>query len=387
LSRKLSIKIEDNRFQKLSNRRRIKYLLSFYFDKVRWVHLLELTRRNIYAILCSMNTYAALKNFSLDRTEYEILVTLQAAKAAFYIKRSANAEESEKLEAWIQDWLKLLLNGDLISFETLPDKTSIRNAIDRLEQMPLLKAHIIAFESYLFEPFFDLGKRVHDGLGKKVLADKERSLDARSYILSQFEQSNIQTKVLKGIEKKFEEAVNSVKPSRIFERVAVGVLAAVVLGVTAGVAAPAIGATIGGIMGLSGAAATSAGLAFLGGGGLATGGFGMAGGAIAIIGGGALFGGAVGSTGFALVSSPQLMVRELAKLKVIIQLFLPLLEKSQSDEVVEEVQTGIRKFRNDLRSQIQDLEKSDSKNKNEQLNNSREALESVEKFRSWLNEV
>lgn len=50
-------------------------------------------------------------------------------------------------------------------------------------------------------------------------------------------------------------------------------------GIMAGaVLAPAVGGAIGGAMGLSGAAATSAGLAFLGGGSLASGGFGMAGG-------------------------------------------------------------------------------------------------------------
>ena len=53
--------------------------------------------------------------------------------------------------------------------------------------------------------------------------------------------------------------------------------------VTAGLAAPAIGAAVGTtFMGLSGAAATSAGLAALGGGALAAGGAGMAGGALLV---------------------------------------------------------------------------------------------------------
>ncbi|PMG76553.1 hypothetical protein BCU84_13440 [Shewanella sp. 10N.286.51.B7] len=52
--------------------------------------------------------------------------------------------------------------------------------------------------------------------------------------------------------------------------------------------APYLAAGIGGLMGLSGAAATSAGLAMLGGGSLAAGGFGMAGGYVATMGGGIL---------------------------------------------------------------------------------------------------
>ena len=65
---------------------------------------------------------------------------------------------------------------------------------------------------------------------------------------------------------------------------------------TAGLAAPAIGAAIGGtIFGLSGAAATSAGLAALGGGSLAAGGLGMAGGTAIISAAGGLLGLGVGA--------------------------------------------------------------------------------------------
>ena len=66
--------------------------------------------------------------------------------------------------------------------------------------------------------------------------------------------------------------------------------------VTGGLAAPAVGAALGGMMGLSGAAAASAGLATLGGGSLAAGGLGMAGGA-AVVSGVAGTVGAVGAAG------------------------------------------------------------------------------------------
>ena len=64
----------------------------------------------------------------------------------------------------------------------------------------------------------------------------------------------------------------------------------VLLAVTGGLAAPAIGTLIGTGMGLSGAAATSAGLASLGGGALAAGGAGMAGGTAIVVGTGAAIG-------------------------------------------------------------------------------------------------
>lgn len=71
---------------------------------------------------------------------------------------------------------------------------------------------------------------------------------------------------------------------------------------TAGLAAPIIAGAIGTTLGLSGAAATSAGLATIGGGAIAAGGLGMAGGMQILIGGGALLG-AVGGGSVAKVIS------------------------------------------------------------------------------------
>lgn len=66
---------------------------------------------------------------------------------------------------------------------------------------------------------------------------------------------------------------------------------ATICALTAGVAAPAIGAAIGNVMGLSGAAATNAGLALLGGGALSVGGGGVAAGTAAVVAAGAVVGG------------------------------------------------------------------------------------------------
>ena len=63
---------------------------------------------------------------------------------------------------------------------------------------------------------------------------------------------------------------------RVFVVTGAAVAGGAVCFFTAGIAAPALGAIIGGSMGLGGAAATSAGLAALGGGALAAGGGGMA---------------------------------------------------------------------------------------------------------------
>lgn len=70
--------------------------------------------------------------------------------------------------------------------------------------------------------------------------------------------------------------------------------AAVVIGPLAFLAAPAIGGAVGALLGLSGAAATNAGLATIGGGAIAAGGFGMAGGVAVVTATGAALGGTFG---------------------------------------------------------------------------------------------
>ena len=86
---------------------------------------------------------------------------------------------------------------------------------------------------------------------------------------------------------------------------AVAVAATVATGGVAAVAAPAIATALAGeaVVGLSGAALTSASLAWVGGGSLAAGGLGMAGGTAIITGGGAFLGLTAASSGAALVGA------------------------------------------------------------------------------------
>lgn len=96
-----------------------------------------------------------------------------------------------------------------------------------------------------------------------------------------------------------------------------GVGAAVIIGTGAFFAAPLVGAAIGGIMGLSGAAATNAGLALLGGGSLAVAGHGMAGGMALVTGIGAVSGfGGVSGAGVMMELGAARSKAELIKLQV-----------------------------------------------------------------------
>ena len=332
-----------------------------------------------------MQSFSTTKSFALSKKEYELLVVLQATKAKFFAKRyKEDHSDGAKLDKWIKDWLGLLHSSNLISFKDVPDEATVKAAVAALDHLPLLKQHNIAFEAMLFEPFFAIGKKAYEGLGKKLQAHSDISEEARSALLDQLSECSVDSSLLEGIGDEFEAAIKSLNPSRLFERIAIGVVAAALLGITAGFAAPAIGAIVGGMMGLSGAAATSAGLAFLGGGALATGGFGMAGGTIALIGGGALFGGAAGFAGIALTASSKLMIRELAKLVVIIDLFVPLLETEEQSVIVDEIQSGSRDFRNQLRKLINELKKENDDSQKSRLKEAEASLAALDKFREWL---
>jgi hypothetical protein len=86
---------------------------------------------------------------------------------------------------------------------------------------------------------------------------------------------------------------------------------------TAGLAAPAIATAIGSVMGLYGAAATSAGLAFFGGGALAAGGLGMAGGFTVLIGGGGLLGAITSATAAKVVHNIPIEVFIISSAKIV----------------------------------------------------------------------
>lgn len=134
----------------------------------------------------------------------------------------------------------------------------------------------------------------------------------------------------------------------------VAVASAVGLGIgaaTAGFAAPAIGGVIGATLGLSGAAASSAGLAMLGGGSLAAGGFGMFGGTILVTGVGGVFAaGAAGATArFSRIGSAQ-VVADAIKLDLLAKLVLA--DAQDHDQKLRRVAEGLQSRINEFSEKI-----------------------------------
>lgn len=130
----------------------------------------------------------------------------------------------------------------------------------------------------------------------------------------------------------------------------VAIVSAVGLGagaLTAGWAAPVVGGLIGGTLGLTGAAATSAGLAMLGGGSLAAGGFGVAGGTILLTGLGGFV--AAGFAGAGTLFSPvgtAAVIADAVKLDLLAKMVLNDAEDRDQKmrRVAESLQQRINEF-------------------------------------------
>lgn len=140
----------------------------------------------------------------------------------------------------------------------------------------------------------------------------------------------------------------SIKWGRVAAATAVGLGAGVL---TAGWAAPVVGGAIGASLGLTGAAATSAGLALLGGGSLAAGGFGVFGGTILITGvGGAFVAGAAGATArFSRVGAAQVMA-DAIKMDLLAKLVIA--DSEDRDQKLRRVAEGLQNRINEFSDKI-----------------------------------
>lgn len=153
--------------------------------------------------------------------------------------------------------------------------------VDRRSRALLLLIELAAFQPW------------SDGVGWVPAARRDALAAAAGHLCA------LRPGDMRAVTNEFEALVRALARRNVrWGRVAAVSAAGLVVGVASmGVAAPAIGAAVGGVLGFSGAAATSAGLAALGGGSVAAGGFGMAGGTALLAGLGALGGASAAAAG------------------------------------------------------------------------------------------
>ena len=193
-----------------------------------------------------------------------------------------NQSDYRKLKKeWCDEWKRLTCQ--LLEFDDVIPEDNLKEAIKNLG-ITKTKAAALSVEVATWEPFHELKKG--EMRFQKLRTDDE---DFKRYCAFAARLPMIKSHAnLKSINQDFKQCIRAIVKGingANFTWVWVGLGALALL-----VVAPFAAGLIGGAMGLSGVAATSAGLAFLGGGSLAAGGMGMTGGYVVLMAGGALLG-------------------------------------------------------------------------------------------------
>ena len=264
--------------------------------------------------------FAPFDYFALTPAQDKILLSLKRQKVLYDIEKT-NSEAMKALKrVWLSEWLglsakSLHVKQDACYIDSSDDVFSaLYDAAKADDAMNWL--YLVFMELALFQPYFTLQNedakkykelKYQANFEKEVFCVKQDMISVQDY---------------NSLMKAYKSAIADLQNQK--QKVAIGLVATLALGVaTAGAAAafaPQIAVALAGssVAGLSGAALTSASLALIGGGSLAVGGLGIAGGTAIITGGGALLGiigsGAAAASAMALLSSSNYVLHECAKL-------------------------------------------------------------------------
>ncbi|WP_026518627.1 hypothetical protein [Butyrivibrio sp. MC2021] len=238
----------------------------------------------------SSDAFAAL---TMDAIQTRILYSLETVAILKDIEHTVNIKDKDKKKTWLESWQSMLLKGMGITEEGyfVTNEELIYGEINKVTQTEeyLKWFYLIASELIVFKPYFPLHSK-EDAEYKKLKRDKYNYIDDQ-FARKQTIINQTEIDAIRDAYKKYKGLVSGNTQNTI---IAAGVAAvtAVASGGLAFVFAPGIATLIAGeaVVGLHGAALTSASLALVGGGSLAAGGLGMAGGTAIITGGGALLG-------------------------------------------------------------------------------------------------
>jgi hypothetical protein len=206
-----------------------------------------------------------------------------------FMNEEAKAREQqgyvEKKRAWADRWYDL--TSKLLEVGTVIPEERLREALVALHFSQYKKA-ALCIELATFTAYHELTQDAKDWEGLSF--DDEDRKHYLGYCADLLDESPYTLWMAWQEFNRCIEKIVKANSGPDFTWMWVGLGAAVLL-----VVAPYLAGAIGGLMGLGGAAATSAGLALLGGGSLAAGGFGMTGGYVVLMAGGAILGYGSGS--------------------------------------------------------------------------------------------
>lgn len=319
----------------------------------------------------------ALNIFGLTTNQSRILFSVEKYLVGRDIDNTK--KDSDRKGEWLRLWEKSILDylKTLDSnIDSLYGLFDIHEQIKKEKEENLTWYYFVILEAMLFQAYSPIDENIKQYKGlkyKRQLEDLKELVRADGVIDPSF---------VDVAKESFDQSVKKIsgKNKKFFALIPTIVLAIAVGALCSAFAGPIAIMLVGGnFAGLSGAALTSASLALLGGGAIAAGGAGMAGGTAVIVGGGALLGfvtgGTASATGLALLSAPEYIAFECAKIEVAIK---EILISSQNDK--NGAISVLNRFRdsiNSLKEQIVELEK--NKDKKSEIKKIRKSIAFMEK--------
>lgn len=302
--------------------------------------------------------------FELTPGQLRLQHSLQCIAVNKDIEHTSDDDKPMK-ELWCELWKEKIASGMGVDPERyfVADEKVIYDFINSLEQDEdnLRWFYLMAMEVIVFKPYHSLGLEFDKDF-RKLERDKYNYIDdqfaRRQTIINQPEIDSIREYY-----KKYKNIISGKNKNKLIAAGAV-IATAATAGGLAFVFAPGIATMVAGeaVVGLHGAALTSASLAFVGGGSLAAGGLGMAGGTAIITGGGIILGLAGGSGGASMAillsqTDNEFWLRQTTKWLVYCRCIIK--DKFNNESVIKSLLAEIDSTLNKLENNIKELEDED----------------------------
>lgn len=303
----------------------------------------------------------------LDTVQTRILYCFENIAVKKDIEKTEKPEDANKKRKWLEAWRKGILSGANIPHE-YAEQYFVENEdmlFDGIYELAKDKSnfgwfYLLTQELALFEPYCALGGD-DDSEYKKLKRQYDYVPD--QFIRRQTIASQAELDTILKTYKKYTDYISGRTVKKITTIVG-GTAATALTGGLALTFAPGIAAMIAGeaVVGLHGAALTSASLAFVGGGSIAAGGLGMAGGTAIITGGGALIGlassGGVSAAAMLMNTDSDYWVRQSAKLLTYAK--CTLYDRLQNKAAVQGLLTQVSQTAKDTAEEITNLKEEDN---------------------------
>lgn len=318
--------------------------------------------------------------FGLTNEQTQLMFSVQKLITDYDISlleedKTAIIKNFEIKKLWIKNWEKSIVEYLKSATNNEIDRLLDKNELNDRFKLEIEKSpnrtwyYIVLLECLTFVPYTSLG----DDLDKKYLRCHHNSKKCYLMLEDFFSKQKYITKeFIKRFHNTYIKSINNISGKK--NKIAAEVLGVVAIATTAAaIAAVAAGPIAVLLVGsqfatLHGAALTGACLALLGGGAIAANGAGMIGGIAVIAGGGALLGLAgggtvVGVTSSLIMSSPEFVLTESAKLETILK---EVIINSQKDVVLaQELISQYKEQIKELNNKLIELEIENENNKKE----------------------